>query len=116
MKEEIAARLSAIRERERAATPGPWEAKGHPGAVGVRLVRGEWLIVADVRPQFAGLTMPQRENVAFISAARTDVPYLLDVAEAAAAFLATWMDDPTGGMADTCDGAAALIEAFKDKR
>ena len=72
-------RLDAIRQREQAATPGPWRVDNEHGFAVVRSP-GQGLI-ADVGP-FNNVT-----NAAFIAAARADLPMLLAVVEAAAAVM-----------------------------
>lgn len=69
--------LDAIRERERRATPGPWDWQTvHPymdGSVQGRIApRGKPAIVAD-RMQFA--------DMVFLASARSDIPALLAALE-----------------------------------
>lgn len=115
MKDEIAARLASIREREQAATPGPWEAHDYNGG-SQHITPGyhpnEWLAQfwdAKYEEDF----LNSAANAAFVAAARTDVGYLLGVAEAAAAFLSAYFDDadrPTS-VADNL-AAIDLMRAF----
>jgi len=65
--------LSSIRARVEAATPGPWEKVQYDG----------WWIGGKAYMQMATEAWPYEPDVDFIAHARTDIPLLLKVAEAA---------------------------------
>ena len=113
MKDEIAARLRAIRGRTEAATDGPWLPQGNQYSGGylghVQDTKGEWL--AQCWDRFEEDMVNAEANAAFIAAARDDVPYLLGVADAAAAFLGLFLADEGCGV-DTCEAALTLLRAF----
>lgn len=68
--------LDAIRQREQAATEGPWEVDGRDD-----YVRGP--DPARKRTTDLLATVYDRENTPFIAASRTDVPLLLAVVDVA---------------------------------
>lgn len=96
-------RLASIRARAEAATPGPWRISGHEviGVVTkafVQSIQHPW--VADVDAV--------SEDAEFITAAREDIPFLLDQLATAEAKIAqvqaeaqAWADSPQGEIAPT---------------
>lgn len=106
--DDVQGRLRAIREREQAATPGPWRTKRAPGFLDV--------VPADYDPAkryphdtpiaaifYRKSTERKDADGAFIANSRQDVPYLLGVAESALRLLDAWH-------AEEYDSGAALEE------
>lgn len=111
MKDEIAARLRAIRGRTEAATDGPWVVEGGNWSYSI-YPQASPLPSGDSLLAYVGKSMFQPDsNASFIAAARDDVPYLLGVADAAAAFLGLFLADEGCGV-DTCEAALTLLRAF----
>lgn len=104
-------KLEQIKAREQAATPGPWEVSRETiGPLDDEIItytiwsardkRGSrWAVADSGNPQIAE----------FISAARADIPLLLAVAEAAAAF---FRDD----YLDLCSEAGGTTESLEELR
>lgn len=109
--DRITAELAAIRERERAATRGPWRLEPNTGAGRVWVQIGARPHEADCEPLFRVRTLrptfrpedQQREyrqrgaDAAFIVAARSDIPRLLAAVEAALELASRWQQRSTTG-------------------
>lgn len=75
---------ASIRQRVEAAWPGPWWTKHAPDPA----YEADWPIVAAPDTFLVTPGIVRQPDAAFIAAARTDIPLLLAVADAAAALMA----------------------------